>query len=873
MREKFNISRSAVQHPQQVVAFWLAVIAAGILAYSSLKYALFPNISYPVVVVSAQKASLNSALNTEANLTNPLEKSLKTLPNIKEIYSTTYPQQSTINIVFTPGTVLENAAEQTKNILANFRQFKTEVFALNLNESPVISYALSSDQIDISLIKQIAKAELIPNLEKLQGVLKVNLLGDSSIKNSHKKEDGSYLSEKFPTLVHFQGKNALALEIVKKSDANTLDVVALVQQEIQKLQQRHPNIHFNLAETQAKYIKAATGATIDELFLAVILAVGVIFLFLRTFSATIISALAIPTSLLGTFIVMAIFHFNLETLTLLALTMVIGIVVDDAIVDVENISRLIEQGQDTRSAVINGTNEIGLSVIASTLTIVAVFLPVGLMVGSVGKFFKPFGLTISAAVLFSLLVARTLTPVLSQRWLKPSLVKKREFFLVKSYARLLDWALAHRKTVMAIALASFLVGIAFIPFIPKGFVPILDRGEFNVMFSTALPRINIISSSNSPSGSVFNWMDDLAKSPEEFLLKRTMSAGRRLEKMILNIPDIESAFTTAGINGQPNQGKIHVKMKAKRTRNTVEMQDYIRQHLPQLKGVSFSVEDIPFVQTDANKQLQLAIQGQDLGILLEAAQNLKTQVAKISDFKDVALSNSTIDAESPFKIEHLGGERMIYLSANLSRNLALEDATLKVEKLSSVILPQEVKLRRWGNSADSSDVLVSFGFTLLLSTILLLLVLFLLFGRLLEPIVIGLSLPLAIVGAMFGLWITRSDFGIISLLGLIFLLGLLSKNSILLLDYIKRLRVTGTERTLAIIESGKIRLRPIIMTTAATILGMLPITFGIGAGAELRQPMAVAIVGGLLTSTLLSLIVVPVLYTLLDDFWYQNKFR
>ncbi len=873
MKKSFNISGNAIRYPRQVIAFWLGVIVAGILAYSSLKYALFPEISYPVVVVIAQKSSLSTTTNTEAQLTNPIEKSLKNLANVKQIYSTSYPGSATISILFTPGTVLETSTKQTKDILAPYRGFDLKVVALNLNESPVISYALTSNGIDPQKLREIAQKELIPNLEKVEGVLKVNLLGDSNIKNIHKK-DSSYLKNKYPSLVHFQGKTALALEVVKKSNANTLDVVNLTQREVQNLKRKYQDIDFNLAETQDKYIKAATRATVDELILAVLLAIGVIFLFLRSIRATIIPALAIPTSLLGTFIVMAAFNFNLETLTLLALTMVIGIVVDDAIVDVENIARLIEQGEDTRSAVINGTNEIGLSVIASTLTIVAVFLPVGLMAGSVGKFFKPFGLTISAAVLFSLLVARTLTPVLCLKWLKPQVVKEVEFPLIAVYERLLCWALAHRKTVMILALFSFLAGIAFIPFIPKGFVPILDHGEFNVMYSTALPRVSFKSFNNDHSSNIaLDWMDELAKSPETFLLRRTMAAGHKMEVEILNTPEIESAFTVAGINGQPNQGKIYVKMKQERTKNTFEMQEYIREHLPHLKGVSFSVEDIPFVQTEANKQLQLAILGNNLKTLLEAAQNLKNQVIKISGFKDVALSNSALDAENPFKIEHLDGQRMIYLSSNLSSSLALEDATLKVEKLSQEILPKEITLQRWGNSADSSNVLISFGTTMVLSTILLLLVLFFLFGRLLEPIVIGLSLPLAIVGAMFGLWITRSDFGIISLLGLIFLLGLLSKNSILLLDYVKRLRESGMERKAAIIKSARVRLRPIVMTTAATILGMLPITLGIGAGAQLRQPMAVSIVGGLLTSTLLSLIVVPVLYTLLDDLWYKNEFN
>jgi len=869
MREKFNISRIALQFSRQVVAFWLAIIVAGILAYSSLKYALFPDISFPVVVVTAQKSSLVNALETEAQLTKPLENSLKNLPNIKELYSTTYPQQVTFNIIYTPGTVLETATQEVKEVLNNFKQFKIEVFAINLNESPVISYALTSNKEDLAELIAISQKELIPTLEKIPGVLKINLLGDSQ---TNKTKDQSL--PKFPTLIHFQTEPGLALEVVKKSNANTLEVVSLVKQEMKKIENKYNNLQFHLAETQAKYIQEATSATIEELFLAIVLAVLVIFVFLRTVKATLIPALAIPTSLLATFIVMAYYHFNLETLTLLALTMVIGIVVDDAIVDVENIARLIDQGESTKEAVIKGTNQIGLTVVASTLTIVAVFLPVGLMGGSVGQFFKPFGLTVSAAVLFSLLVARTLTPILALWWLKPrTLSKEQETDSpgVKLYERVLRWSLGHRKEVMAIAIASFLFGIAFIPFIPKGFVPSLDRGEFNIVYTTPLPKINLSTSSKEGSSGAFSWIDDLAKSPEAFLLRRTMSVGKKLEAEVMQSPDVESVFTIAGVQGEPNRGKIYVKMKEPRSRTTAQLQEYIRKKLPKFKGVSISVEDIPFVQTEANKPLQLAIEGNDLTTLFKVAETLKNKVASSPGFLDVALSNVTNDAKNPLKIERLAGTRMIYLSANLSPNLALEDAAVKVEKLATSIFPREIKLKRWGNSADSENVLSSFGSTIALSTVLMLLVLFLLFGRLLEPLVIGLSLPLAIVGAMLGLWVTRSDFGIISLLGLIFLLGLISKNSILLLDYIRQQRTAGKSRQEAIIESGKVRLRPIIMTTAATILGMIPITLGFGAGAELRQPMAVAIVGGLITSTLLSLLVVPVLYTLLDDLWSRNN--
>ena len=214
---------------------------------------------------------------------------------------------------------------------------------------------------------------------------------------------------------------------------------------------------------------------------------------------------------------------------------------------------------------------------------------------------------------------------------------------------------------------------------------------------------------------------------------------------------------------------------------------------------------------------------------------------------------------------------MIFLNANLNEGISLGNATEKVIDIAQPILPSGVSLDTWGNSAHSAHVLGSFGITLTLSVFCMLAVLILPFGRLLEPLVVGLSLPLCIVGAMLALLITRSEFGMISVIGLIFLLGLLDKNAVLLMDYANQLRLAGKKRTEAILETGSVRLRPILMTTASTILGMMPLALGLGAGAELRQPMAVAIIGGLLTSSLLSLIVVPVLYTLLEDKWLGER--
>ncbi|NEP04700.1 MAG: efflux RND transporter permease subunit, partial [Okeania sp. SIO4D6] len=548
LRQRWNISRWAIAKPWLTICFWLSVVIAGFFAFSSLKYGLFPEVSFPVVVVQAT-ANFDNTIETETQITTPIEKAVKILETkgMYELRSSTYPGQAVINIAFTTLNNLKSATADVETALKQVPlppETNLDIISLDLNESAAISYAIISDSKTLRELTAIAQNQIIPTISKLPEVLKVNLLGDASLKQ---KDTDTLLPNTFPTLVSFNHKNAIAFQVVKRADANTLEAVSKVEATVAKMQSDLPEIKLALAETQADYIQEATQATIDALLLAIILAVAVIFPFLRNFPATIITALAIPISLLGTCIVMAIFGFNLETITLLALAIIIGIIVDDAIVDVENIARHLEAGETPKQAAINGTDEIGLTVVASTCTIAAVFLPVAFMGDTLGQFFQPFGLTVSAAVLISLLVARTLSPVLAVWWLNEvrsqksegrrqkaegrrqkaegnnnevksyltqdgllnqtpirsqksegnydevrsqeleennnevksylkqdnllNQTQKWENTLSHQYQKLLNWSLDHRKVVIAIALLSFILGMAMIPLIPKGLVP------------------------------------------------------------------------------------------------------------------------------------------------------------------------------------------------------------------------------------------------------------------------------------------------------------------------------------------------------------------------------------------------------------------
>jgi multidrug efflux pump subunit AcrB len=918
-RESFNISKLAIKFSWFTVCFWIGIAVAGVLAFSSLKYALFPDITFPVVVVNVQ-APLTNALDTEEKLTKPLEQSLKSLAGLEDIRSSTYPGQTAVSLSFVVGTNLETATNKISQIVNNLNLPKNankKIIPLNLNESAAVSYAIESSSGKIDNLQQLAKDKIVPAIAKIPGVLKVSLLGDGnnalpqirsqesgvrSQKEERKKTEEKRENALLPpvgTLIRFNGKDALAFQVIKKGDANTLEVVNRVEKEVQQLRNSLKDVTITLAATQAEYIRNATHSTIDALIEAIILSVVVIFPFLWNWQATLISALAIPISLLGTFIVMAIYGFNLETITLLALALVIGSIVDDAIVDVENIMRHIEEGKTPREAALIATNEIGLTVTAATFTAVAVFLPIGLMGGVIGQFFKPFGITVSAAMLTSLLVARTLSPVLAIYWLKakPSNSPQHNRMIwVKfdqAYRDLLAWSLQHRLIVVGLAVGSLIAGIALIPLIPKGFIPKLDRGEFNIVYTAPLPSLPANLGQEGPGGlqqpggqpGQAEQKDKLGNSslsaaalaalsssiPIPNPLNDSLDVAKKLEVVVRNSPAVATVFTTVGSReGEPNKGTLYVKLKAERKVQTAEVQDQLRAALPKLAGVTTSVEDIQFVDTGGQKPLQIALQGNDLKALTTAAKAVKARIEKISGFADVTITGVSYQQNAILQIERLNNQRVVYIGANLGQNLTLGDATDIVVAEAKAVIPVGVSVNLGGDSARQNQVFGSFGTTLALSALCIIVVLIWLFKSWVDPIVIGLSLPLAVVGALLALLFTKSDFGMISLIGFVFLLGITNKNAILIVDYINQLRDSGLERTEAILKAGPVRLRPIMMTTAATILGMVPIALGLGAGSELRSPMAVSIAGGLVSSTILSLFVVPVFYAILDD-WFPRK--
>ncbi|NJD38720.1 MAG: efflux RND transporter permease subunit [Geobacter sp.] len=753
------------------------------------------------------------------------------------------------------------------------------------------------------------------------------------------------------------GQPAIGLDIYKQSGANQVQVVDNVKKVIDKLQHElPPGVSVSLVRDGSIMTRQSLADVEETLIIGGILTVLIVFLFINSWRSTVITGITLPISVVSSFIVMNAMGMTLNVMTLMALSLAIGLLIDDAIVVRENIVRHLELGKDHMEASRFGTSEIGLAVFATTMSILAVFVPVAYMQGIVGKFFFPFGITVSFAVLVSLFVSFTLDPMLSSRWHDPSihlrgkrtgiarwLERFNDWFdaTADKYRGMIAWALSHRRKVVISAGVTFVLGMVVMATLESSFMSKEDTSEFQVSFQTA------------PDASIHE----------------TENRLRQMLEQIKGIPEISHTYATigAGDSGTVRDGLLYVKLqeKADRKRGMFEIQKTIRERFRSIAGITFSIEEVGAIGSAA-KPLNINIKGDDIALLKKYAAQLKQELytvpgivdlsatleydtpeyrvrvdrekaqsagvssvaiadtlsrlvggeaistyededgdavdlrvrlpkqlrehpAQIRDLKIsvpdgsggtrlVPLASITSDyvAASPTEINRRDLSRQVTVSANLD-DLVIGTATKQVELAARRINMEPGYSISF--SGEAEDMAESFAFmfeSLILAVLFVYLILAAQFESFFEPLAIMFSLPLSIVGMAGMLRITGDTINIMSLIGLIMLMGLVTKNAILLVDYAKVLRTRdGMDRTQAVIEAGRTRLRPIVMTTLAMIFGMLPLFFGVGAGGEGRAPMARAVVGGLITSSMLTLIVVPVMYTYLDDFsvWLKRKWK
>lgn len=739
------------------------------------------------------------------------------------------------------------------------------------------------------------------------------------------------------------GRSAVVLSVLKQSGANTVETAHRVKEELERLRDRLPaGVSLSIPRDDSTFIEHAIGDVRFDLAFGALLAILIVWVFLRDWRATFISALALPTSVIATFGFMQALGFTMNQMTMLALSLSIGILIDDAIVVIEAIHRHLQMGKGAMQAARDATAEIGLAVMATTAAILAVFVPVATMKGIIGRFFFQFGMTVAFAVAVSLFVAFTLTPTLSARMLREEEGRGAISRLIGGvldrvdslYRSTLQWALGHRGIVLLIAV-GFLAGtLALVPTLKSEFMPQSDRSQ-------ALVHVEL---------------------PEGTHLRVTTEVMETIAARIREVPGVTQTMVTIGGGslGEVNKGDLQVDLVPKTQRSysqedaIVFLRRIVQQMVPEAR-VAVEPNEQRLVSGTRNAAIQYVIRGRDRDQVQQAAQGLADRLSRMPGFAgvdttyrsgkpEVALavdrlraadlgvmvgqvagtirtlfagdkvSEVTMDGDrvdvrlrlddawrrgpgdipgltvrsttgalvplaqlvrleegtGPSRIERLQRERQVTVLADLE-GVAQGTAMKQVEAVAREVLPKGVT----GEWAGMNKVMQeSFGYlitALVLAVLMVYLILAAQFESFLHPFTIMMSLPFSLVGAFLGLLIMGKTLNIATFIGLILLMGLVVKNAILLVDYANQRKEAGDSTREALLKAGPVRLRPILMTTAAMIFGMLPVAAGFSEGSEMRSPMAVAVIGGLITSTLLTLVVVPVVYSLLEGFRDSRK--
>ncbi|HUE48880.1 MAG TPA: efflux RND transporter permease subunit [Steroidobacteraceae bacterium] len=735
------------------------------------------------------------------------------------------------------------------------------------------------------------------------------------------------------SIARLNGRPATTFGVIKAKGYSDVNVDNGAQAELTKIRKENPHVKLTQVYTSVEYTKATYHSALSALLEGSVLAVLVVFLFLRDTRATLISALAIPLSAIPTFAFMQWMDFTLNSISLLALSLVAGVLVDDAIVEIENIVRHMRMGKSGFQSALDAADQIGLAVVATSATIIAVFVPVSFMGGLTGQYFKQFGLTVAAAVFFSLLVARLITPVVAAYTLKSDNVARHtDGPIMTWYQRVLAWCAVHRwKTVLAgfgfLVLSAVGVALCSFSFIPEADVgtstlnvelPPGVRLEDTAAVTAAAYRIvarqpevrDVVELVGSSDEGVREAELDIALVPSSERHVTQRQFEDRVIQELKVIPDAQLHFNR---NGNGRDVNIYI------TGDDPQLTyDTARRVVEEMSKLTFVRDarinnDLPRPEILVHPHLDLASQ---LGVTVERISET-IRIATLGDLDQNSAKFSLLDRQVPIRVSLLEESRKslttlenlpvptssggtVPLKAvadisfgegptrvrryNQSRRLFI-DADLKGAELGNAMkaiynlptlkhLPQGVHLVEVGDAKYMNELIANFFIAMATGILMVFAVLVLLFARVLQPITILSSLPLSIGGAVFALLITAHSISLGVMIGFLMLMGIVAKNSILLVDFAIEEMRAGKDRLTAIIEAGHKRARPIVMTTVAMIAGMMPVAVGLGGDTAFRQPMAIAVIGGLITSTGLTLVIVPAVFTLIDDIerWLAPRF-
>lgn len=730
----------------------------------------------------------------------------------------------------------------------------------------------------------------------------------------------------------FNGEAVVGFAISRSKGHSDTVVADAVTRRLAEIAARTPDVGFNEVISYVEYTLESYNAAVTALVEGAALTVVVVFLFLRNWRATLIAAVAMPLSILPTFWVMELLGYTLNTISLLALTLVIGILVDDAIVEIENIERYVDMGKRPYLAAIEGADAIGLAVVATTLTIVAVFAPVSFIGGAVGQYFRQFGVTVAVAVLISLVVARLLTPLMAAYLLQPKAGGSHSAEPSKlslRYLAVLGWTLDHRKTTFGLVAVFFAGSVFLLTLLPTGFVPSSDgnvsQAQVTLPPGTRLEETARVSDkivrelkARPEVASVLVTTDDVNK--VTLIIKLKPRGERELDRksfelaarpILANTPDIQFTFVSdqggkevsiylAGnnpeeLNRAAYQLEAEMRLLPELT-NVLSNQAplapelLVKPRLDEAARLGVSVVSLGAVariatlgETDSNSaQFNLGDRLVPIRVLLDKSargdlETLRKLRVGTADGKVVPLTSVadiSFGAEEG-KVERLDRKRLVAVEANLN-GVVFGDAMKAVAALPALKnLPASVSHIEYGAAEEMTQMFRGFAQALVAGILMVMAVLVLLFRNFLQPVTILIALPLSLGGAALALLAYGAALDLSSTIGILMLMGIVCKNSILLVDYAIECRAEGLDRRAALMKAGMTRARPIIMTTIAMVAGMMPAAIGFGADASFRAPMAVAVIGGLITSTLLSLVVVPVMFATMDDLntWFARRLK
>lgn len=1021
------LSDFSIKRPMVVVVVTIALMLFGYFALTKLKTNQFPDVQPPVLVVNVPYPGA-SPETVEREILNRVEDSMSTIQGIRDIRSYARDSSATIVVVFEFDKDLTAAAQELRDSISTVRdklpaEMKEPfINRADPNAQPVMSLALSSDNLSPLELSRLAEIDIGRQLRAIPGVALVTLEGEleremtiflnsnamreakvsavdvtnalrtqnlaspvgrvmsglqeQSIRLQGRLKDISEFEQMVVKqngdqairlgqiadivdggaeqrrLSFFNGKKALGIDITKAREASTISVTDDIKAKLDELTPNLPKgVELVVVRDQGEDVAASMRNVTEALGLGALLTIVVVFIFLNSWRSTLITSLALPTSVLASFIAVWACGFTLNFMSLLGLSLAIGVLIDDAIVVRENIVRHMEMGKDNMTAARDGTKEIGMAVTATTMSIMAVFIPIAFLDGMTGQWFKPFGLTVACSVLVSLFISFTIDPMMSAYWHDPDHDKTKQrrglgklfqrfntWFdhQAERYSRLIGWALKHRKSMWILAFSSFFGAIYLQATVGgSGFMPETDNGGFIVSI----------------------------RAPSESSLEYTQLKAAQVAEITQKIPEHRYTQTTVGTSGNITRAQVFVRLvpEKERSRSAEEVATDVRAQIKSLIGAEFTVtadlsgggggdgkklqiqfrgpetrvlegivmdylaklKQVPgavdvglsaqdpkpelqvefdrglasslgLSMSDAASALRLAFAGAEIGDWVDPTgetRNVFVRIrpeerATVQDLEQLPLLSSKTGAMVPLEqvatvtlgkgpalIEHLDRETMMAVSANVegrSFGEVFKDAMTLAKQIN---FPPGYDLVVGGEGRDQNEVFGSIFGALGLAVVLMYLILVLQFHSFLAPVSIMMSLPLSLIGVVLALLAFDSTLNLMSLIGVVMLMGIVVKNAILLIDCARKKEAEGYNLEESLIAAGRERLRPILMTTFALVAGMLPVAVGIGEGSGFYRPLGIAVIGGTITSTVLTLLVVPTFYDSLESMKRKIKAR